>query len=189
MDHLCACLVDAGSNGRFLGSVANPQMVPGCGTFQHGALSELGASADTHGFAEVKGMITMLEVDRRRDASETDRLHVVSEAVRPWRAVAREGASMASKRPRSVSPRVVRSLVPNCSYSWSALHGDEEPNMQAFTALSETFMDVVASNDALDVTVTPWKEIVLWMDDILTDVMGCVDETHPVMLLRGLLSV
>ena len=85
-------------------------MVPGCGTFQHGALSELGASAETHGFAEVKGMITMLEVDRRRDASETDRLHVVTEAVRPWRAVAREGASMASKRPRSVSPRVVRSL-------------------------------------------------------------------------------
>jgi len=83
-----------------------------------------------------------------------------------------------------VALREVRALrfargVPNCSYSWSALHGDEEPNMQAFTALSETFMDVVASNDALDVTVTPWKEIVLWMDDILTDVMGCVDETHP----------
>jgi hypothetical protein len=58
------------------------------------------------------------------------------------------------------------------------VHGDEEPNMQAFTALSETFMDVVASNDKLDVTMTPWKEIVLWMDDILTDVMGCLEEGH-----------
>ena len=89
-----------------------------------------------------------------------------------------------------VALREVRALrfargVPNCSYSWSALHGDEEPNMQAFTALSETFMDVVASNDALDVTMTPWKEIVLWMDDILTDVMGCVDETHPYCLCEG----
>ena len=61
--------------------------------FQHGALSELGASAGIHGFADVKGMITVSELDRRRYASETDRLHVVTEAVRPWRAVAREGAS------------------------------------------------------------------------------------------------
>ena len=65
-------------NGRFLSSVANPQQVPGCGTFQHGALSELGASAETQGFAEVKGMFTVSELVRRRDASEIDRIHVVT---------------------------------------------------------------------------------------------------------------
>jgi len=68
--------------------------------------------------------------------------------------------------------------VPNCSYSWSAVHGDEEPNMQAFAALSETFMDIVSPNEELDENETPWKEIVYWMDDILTEVMGCVEETN-----------
>ena len=47
--------------------------------------------------------------------------------------------------------------------------------MQAYAALSETFMDIVSPNQELDENETPWKEIVYWMDDILTEVMGCVD--------------
>ena len=71
--------------------------------------------------------------------------------------------------------RFTHAVVPNCSYSWSAVHGDDEPNMQAYAALSETFMDIVSLNQELDENETPWKEIVYWMDDILTEVMGCVD--------------
>jgi hypothetical protein len=69
--------------------------------------------------------------------------------------------------------------MPNCSYAWSAVHGDEDPNMVAYTALSETFMEVVAPNDKIDETEAPWTEIVTWMDAILIDVMGCVDRSDP----------
>ena len=68
--------------------------------------------------------------------------------------------------------------VPNSSYSWSAVHGDEEPIMQAYAALSETFVDIISPNQELDDNETPWKEIAYWMDDILTEVMGCVAWTR-----------
>ena len=39
--------------------------------------------------------------------------------------------------------------VPEFSSSGSAGHGDEEPNLQTYTALSETFMDIVFPNQGL----------------------------------------
>ena len=52
-------------------------------------------------------------------------------------------------------------------------------NMVAYNSLATTFMEVVAPNEDIHVTEAPWSEIITWMDDILIDVMGCVDRSSP----------
>jgi len=77
-----------------------------------------------------------------------------------------------------VALRFERSM-PNCSYAWSSAHGTDDPNMVAYNSLANTYMEVVAPNDDIHDTEAPWSEIVTWMDDILIDVMGCVDRSSP----------
>jgi len=69
--------------------------------------------------------------------------------------------------------------MPNCSYAYSVVHGTDDPNMVAYNSLAKTYMEVVAPNDDIDETEAPWSEIITWMDDILIDVMGCVDRSSP----------
>ena len=83
-----------------------------------------------------------------------------------------------SHRNEIVALRLERSM-PNCSYAWSSAHGTDDPNMVAYNSLAKTYMEVVAPNDNIHDTEAPWSEIVTWMDDILFDVMGCVDRASP----------
>ena len=65
---------------------------------------------------------------------------------------------------------------PNCSYSFTTMHGHVNPNMRAYDAMVQAYMDIVDPTD-MDKTQSPWTDFVYWMDDILTDVMGCVSRT------------
>ena len=75
-----------------------------------------------------------------------------------------------------VALRSMRSM-PSCSFAQKAVHGTDDPNMVAKNSLATTFMEVVAPSDDIHVTEAPCSEINTWMDDILIDVMGCVDRS------------